>query len=175
MTTANVLQYVLFLIVVTLLVRPSGVYLQRVFERRHTWLDPLVSPLERGIYRLTGVDPEAQMDWRAYAASFVMFTLMCTLLLFRILLLQWALPYYDTEHITTPMTPDLAINVGVSFTTTTTWQPYAGETTMSYTAQMLGLAAQSFLAGAGGLAIGAPRRSIYSSTAVSAIWSLRGE
>ncbi len=113
MTTANVLQYVLFLIVVTLLVRPSGVYLQRVFERRHTWLDPLVSPLERGIYRLTGVDPEAQMDWRAYAASFVMFTLMCTLLLFRILLLQWALPYYDTEHITTPMTPDLAINVGV--------------------------------------------------------------
>jgi K+-transporting ATPase A subunit len=61
MTTASVLQYVLFLIVVTLLVRLSGVDVQRVFERQHTWLDPLVSPLERGICRLTGVDPGAQM------------------------------------------------------------------------------------------------------------------
>ena len=154
MTVANVLQYALFLVIVTALVRPAGLYMQRVFERQHTWLDPVLCPVERAIYRVSGVDPETQMDWRGYSIGFVAFTLVGTLVVLVILLLQWALPFYDSSSITTPMTPDLAANVGVSFATTTTWQPYAGESTMSYTAQMVGLAAQNFLAGAAGLAIG---------------------
>jgi potassium-transporting ATPase potassium-binding subunit len=154
MSVASLLQYAVFLIVVTLLVRPAGIYLQRVFTRGHTWLDPVLVPVERSIYRLTRINPEAQMDWRVYSASFVIFTLAGTLLLAVILLSQRLLPFYDSSVITTPMTPDLALNVGVSFATTTTWQPYAGESTMSYTAQMLGLAAQNFLSGAAGLALG---------------------
>jgi potassium-transporting ATPase potassium-binding subunit len=154
MTAASLLQYALFLAIVTVLVRPAGLYMQRVFERQHTWLDPVLCPVERAIYRVSGVNPDAEMDWRTYSIAFVVFTLVGTLVLLVILLMQWALPFYDPTYITTPMTPDLAVNVAVSFTTTTTWQPYAGESTMTYTAQMFGLAAQSFLAGAAGLAIG---------------------
>src|ERR1700694_3597124 len=154
MPGANVLQYVLFLLLVTALVPPAGAYLLRVFEGRDTWLDPALRPVERGIYRLTGVDPNDQMDWRTYAACFVGFTIASTAILFIILLVQSLLPFYDATNLTTPITPDLAANVAVSFATTTTWQPYAGESTMSYTTQMVGLAAQNFLAGAAGLAIG---------------------
>src|SRR6202023_618058 len=154
MPSANVLQYVLFLALVTALVPPAGAYMQRVFDGRHTWLDPALRPVERGIYRLTGVDPNDQMDWRTYAACFVGFTIVGTALLFAVLLVQSVLPFYDASTFSTPITPDLAANVAVSFATTTTWQPYAGESTMSYIAQMVGLAAQNFLAGAAGLAIG---------------------
>ena len=65
MATANVLQYVLFLVLVTALVPPAGAYMQRVFDRKRTWLDPVLGPLERGIYRVTGVNPEEPMDWPA--------------------------------------------------------------------------------------------------------------
>jgi potassium-transporting ATPase potassium-binding subunit len=154
MPVANVLQYALFLLIVTALVPPAGAYMARVFEGRHTWLDPALRPVERSIYRLTGVDPTDRMDWRTYAACFVGFTIVGTVLLVVILLIQSVLPFYDASSLTTRITADLAANVAVSFATTTTWQPYAGESTMSYTTQMVGLAAQNFLAGAAGLAIG---------------------
>jgi K+-transporting ATPase ATPase A chain len=150
----NLVQYALFLAVVTLLVRPLGAYLARVFQGQNTWLDPGLRPLERAIYRVCGVDAIREMDWRRYAASFVLFSLFGTILLFLILLVQRFLPWFFAQYMTTPMTPDLALNVAVSFATTTTWQAYAGETTMSYLSQMVGLAAQNFLAGAAGLAIG---------------------
>src|ERR1700676_2882219 len=107
MSGANVLQYVLFLVLVTALVPPAGAYMLRVFDGRHTWLDPALRPVERGIYRLTGVDPNDQMDWRTYAACFVGFTLVGTALLFAFLLIQTGLPFYDGATISTPMTPDL--------------------------------------------------------------------
>ncbi len=88
------------------------------------------------------------------AASFVLFSLVGTLVLYAILRLQVFLPWYDHVHLTTPMTPYLAMNTAISFSTTTTWQAYAGETTMSYFSQVVGLTVQNFLAGAGGLAIG---------------------
>jgi K+-transporting ATPase ATPase A chain len=147
MPVANVLQYALFLLIVTVLVPPAGAYMLRVFEGRHTWLDPALRPIERSIYRLTGVDPSDQMDWRIYAACFVGFTIVGTVLLFVILLIQSALPFYGASSLTTPITADLAANVAVSFATTTTWQPYAGESTMSYTTQMVSLAAQNFSPG----------------------------
>ena len=94
------------------------------------------------------------MDWKQYAIAFTAFGLLGTVLLFLLLMAQQSLPWFDAAYQTTPMTVDLAFNTAVSFATTTTWQAYAGETTMSYFSQMAGLAAQNFLAGAAGLAVG---------------------
>ena len=147
-------QYAVFLIIVVLCVRPVGLYLFRVFDGQKTFLDPALRPLERFIYRTAGVDAQSEMDWKQYAIAFTAFGLLGTVLLFLLLMAQQSLPWFDAAHQTTPMTVDLAFNTAVSFATTTTWQAYAGETTMSYFSQMVGLAAQNFLAGAAGLAVG---------------------
>ncbi|HLH21633.1 MAG TPA: potassium-transporting ATPase subunit KdpA [Chloroflexota bacterium] len=154
MSIMSLLQYALFLLVVVVLVRPLGGYLAAVFTGRRTWLDPLLRPVERATYRLTGVDPTHEMTWREYATAFVLFGLTGTLLLYTILRLQALLPGFNADALSTEMTPDLAMNTAISFATTTTWQAYAGETTMHYVGQMVGLAAQNFLAGAAGLAVG---------------------
>jgi K+-transporting ATPase ATPase A chain len=154
MTWPSTLQYLLFLLVVTLLVKPVGGYLSRVFTGERTLLDPVLRPAERVIYRLCGVDPAQEMDWKTYAIAFARFGALGTLALYLILRLQADLPLHDATYQTTPMTVDLAANTAVSFATTTTWQAYGGETTMSYFSQMAGLTAQNFLAGAAGLAIG---------------------
>jgi K+-transporting ATPase ATPase A chain len=154
MSGQSLLQYLLFLAIVIACARPLGLYLFRVFTGGRTWLDPVLSPLERGLYRLAGVDPAVEMDWMRYALSFALFGVLGTLLLLVILIEQQALPWFFGGYQTTPMTLDLAINTAISFATTTTWQAYGGETTMSYFSQMTGLAAQNFLAGAGGLAVG---------------------
>ncbi len=154
MSLPTLAQYGLFLVVVTLLVKPLGGYMTRVFTGQKTLLDPLFVPVEHAIYRLTGVDAKRQMDAQHYTVAFVVFSLVGTLLLYAILRLQAFLPWYDPAHLTTPMTSDLAMNTALSFSTTTTWQAYAGETTMSYFSQIVGLAVQNFLAGAAGLAIG---------------------
>jgi K+-transporting ATPase ATPase A chain len=149
------LQYALFLALVTALVKPAGGYLARVFTRGHTRLDRALQPLERLLYRLMRIDPSVEMSWSSYAVAFVVFTAVGTFLLFAILRLQAYLPGSPTDdQLTTPMTSDLAMNTAVSFATTTTWQAYAGETTMKYWTQLVGLAAQNFLAGAAGLAVG---------------------
>src|SRR5260221_2470079 len=93
------------------------------------------------------------MDGKQYAIAFVLFGLLGTLLLYAILRLQAVVPAANSTHLTTPLTPDLAFNTAVSFTTTTTWQAYACETTMSYLSPILRLAAQSFLARAARLAL----------------------
>lgn len=151
---SGALQSAAFLIVLTLLARPLGGYLERVFAGQRTALDPVLRPVERGIYRLTGVDPVEEMDWRAYAAAFIRFGALGTLALYLILRLQTSLPWFYPAWQTTMLTGDLAANTAVSFATTTTWQAYAGEVSMSYFSQMAGLTAQNFLAGAAGLAIG---------------------
>src|SRR5260221_12721884 len=154
MSLANIAQYGLFLLVVVLLVKPLGGYMMRVFSGQKTFLDPVFVPLERSIYRFTGIDANRQMDAKHYKLAFVLFSLVGTLVLYAILRLQVFLPWYDHVHLTTPMTPYLTMNTAISFSTTTTWQAYAGETTMSYFSQVVGLTVQNFLAGAGGLAIG---------------------
>ena len=148
------LQYLVFVLVLCALVRPLGGYLERVFSGQPTWLDPLCRPMERLVYRLCRVDPAAEMTARDYSLSFLLFSFAGILLLYALLRLQHLLPYFYPQYFSTPMSPDLAINTAISFGTTTTWQAYAGETTMSYVAQMVGLAAQNFLAGAAGLAVG---------------------
>jgi len=154
MTLSLIFEDALFLLVVLALVRPTGAYLMRVFGGHRTVLDPALVPVERLIYRVARVDARREMDWREYALAFVLFGVAGTALLFVILVAQPLYPWNNHASLTTPMTPDLALNTAVSFSTTTTWQAYAGETTMSYVSQMGGLAAQNFLAGAAGLAVG---------------------
>jgi len=147
-------QYLLFLVMVTVLVRPLGGYMERVFSRQRTVLDRFCFPVERLIYRLTAVDPNVEMTGKEYATCFVLFGFAGTLLLYGILRLQQFLPWFFPQYHTTPLSADLALNTAISFSTTTTWQAYAGENTMSYFSQMVGLCAQNFLAGAAGLAVG---------------------
>ncbi len=154
MSGANLVQYGVFLLIVGLLVRPVGGYLARVFSGERTRLDPVMRPLERIIYGLAGVDPTAEMAWQRYAGGFVAFGLGGTLLLYVVLRLQPLLHTFDPAYRPGPLTPDLAMNTAISFATTTTWQAYGGETTMSYFSQVFGLTTQNFLAGAAGLAVG---------------------
>ena len=154
MSPFALVQYAAFLLAVTLLVKPFGRYLARVFSGERTALDPLLCPVERLIYRLTGVDPAAEMRWQEYARAFVLFGLVGTLALYAILRAQRFLPWFYPALMTTPVSPDLAMNTAISFATTTTWQAYGGETTLSYFSQIVGLTVQNFLAGAAGLAVG---------------------
>jgi potassium-transporting ATPase potassium-binding subunit len=147
-------QYLLFLAIVTALVKPLGGYMERVFSGKQAVLDRLCLPVERLIYRIAAVDPDVEMTGKEYATCFVLFGLAGTLLLYGILRLQQFLPWFFPQYHTTPLSPDLAMNTAISFSTTTTWQAYAGENTMSYFSQMVGLCAQNFLAGAAGLAVG---------------------
>ena len=154
MSSPNLLQYTAFLLCVTLLVKPLGGYMARVFQGERTLPDRLLRPIENGIYRVLGVDPRHDMAASEYCVAFLLFSLFGTLLLYGLLRVQFLLPWYDAPVLRTPMTQDLAFNTAISFSTTTTWQAYGGETTMSYFSQTVGLAAQNFLAAAAGLAVG---------------------
>ncbi|HEY7425826.1 MAG TPA: potassium-transporting ATPase subunit KdpA, partial [Gemmataceae bacterium] len=120
-----------------------------------TFLDPVLQPVETLLYRLLRVRPDQEMAAPVYLACFLLFSALGTALLFVLLLgQQWLPGGPDSRRLTTPMTPDLAANTAVSFSTTTTWQAYSGESTLCYLSQVVGLAAQNFLAGAAGLAVG---------------------
>ena len=149
------LEYTIFLAIVVGLVKPVGLYVARVFERKPTFLDRTLCPVETMLYRLFRIEPEREMSASVYILCFLLFTTLGTVVLFAVLLLQKWLPAGPQDrYLTTPMTVDLAVNTAVSFATTTTWQAYGGETTLRYLAQILGLVAQNFLAGAAGLAAG---------------------
>jgi K+-transporting ATPase ATPase A chain len=154
MNVYSVAQYLLFVVMVTTCVKPLGGYMQRVFAGRKTVLDRLCVPIERWIYRLSAVDSSVEMGAGQYLICFVVFSLACTLFLYAVLRLQRFLPWFFAQYQTTPLSPDLSFNTAISFSTTTTWQAYAGENTMSYFSQMVGLCTQNFLAGAAGLAVG---------------------
>ncbi|MHB1426155.1 MAG: potassium-transporting ATPase subunit KdpA [Gemmataceae bacterium] len=149
------LEYAVFLGIVVGLARPVGVYLARVFEREKTFLDPLLRPVEALLHRLLRVQPEQEMTAPVYLICFLVFTALGTALLFLLLLGQRWLPGGpDMQYLKTPLSSDLAFNTAVSFSTTTTWQAYGGESTLRYLSQLVGLTAQNFLAGAAGLAVG---------------------
>jgi K+-transporting ATPase ATPase A chain len=149
------LEYIVFLALVVGLARPVGLYLARVFERRPTFLDPALRPFESFLYRLLGIHRGREMSAGAYTLCFLLFSAVSTGGLFLLLLAQHWLPGGPADrYLTTPMTADLAANTAISFSTTTTWQAYGGETTLRYLTQLLGLVSQNFLAGAAGLAVG---------------------
>jgi potassium-transporting ATPase potassium-binding subunit len=149
------LQYAVFLGSAVLLAWPTGTYLARVFEGKPTFLDRWMRPIERLLYRALGVDPQREMSPAVYIASFVGFGVAGMVVLFLLLLAQQWLPGGPADrYLTSPLTLDLAANTAVSFSTTTTWQAYSGESTLRYVIQLIGLTSQNFLGGAAGLAIG---------------------
>jgi potassium-transporting ATPase potassium-binding subunit len=154
MNVYSAVQYIVFVVIVTACVKPLGGYMHRVFSGQRTTLDRVCRPVERWIYRLAGVDSTVEMTAAQYAIAFIVFGFICTLFLYCILRLQRFLPWFYPAYQTAPLSADLSFNTAISFSTTTTWQAYAGENTMSYFSQMVGLCVQNFLAGAAGLAVG---------------------
>ena len=149
------LEYAAFVGIVILLAKPLGLYVARVFEGRPTALDPVLRPAETWLHRVLRVDSRREMTPLTYFLCFLAFSTAGTGLLFVLLEGQRWLPGGpEARYLTTPMTPDLAVNTAVSFATTTTWQAYGGESTLRCLTQVVGLTAQNFLAGAAGLAVG---------------------
>lgn len=161
MTAIGWVQILIFSIIVSALAKPVGLYIYRAVERERSVLHPVLGWLERLIYRLIGVDCEAEMSWSEYALALLAFSLVSTLFSFAILRLQGILPLNPMGFSTsaapafaTPLTPDLAFNTAVSFATNTNWQNYSGESTMSYLSQMVALAFHNWVSAAAGLAAG---------------------
>ncbi len=145
------LQIVLFIAAVLLLAKPMGLYLIQVFERRKTFLDPVLVPCERLLYRITGVKPEEEMRWTQYAVAMLVFSAATLVLTYIIERIQHLLPL-NPQHLPA-VEPSLALNTAISFTTNTNWQSYTPESTMSYLTQMLGLATHNFWSAAVGMAL----------------------
>lgn len=151
MTLNGWLQILLFFAALGLVTAPLGRFMTRVFARERTWLDPLLAPVERLVYRLTGVDASRDMRWTEYAAAMLAFSAVSMLVLYALLRLQHLLPL--NPQALAGVAPDLAFNTAASFTTNTNWQSYVGETTMSYLSQMAGLAYHNFVSAATGIAL----------------------
>ncbi len=148
------LQLALFFAALWLLTGPMGRYLCRVLDGGgRTSLDPVLRPAERALYRVFGVDPTKEQDWKQYAFSLLTFSLMGIVFTYAILRLQSILPLNPQNF--GPVGPTLAFNTAVSFASNTNWQNYAGESTLSYFSQMVGLAFQNFISAATGIAAAA--------------------
>ena len=145
------LQFAVFSLILLASVRPVGIYLARVLEGERTWLDPVLRPIERLIYKLSGVNATQEMNWREYAFAMLGFSAVTLAITYAIERLQHMLPWNPQGL--AAVGPDLAWNTAASFTTNTNWQFYTPETTMSYLTQMAGLATHNFWSAATGIAI----------------------
>jgi len=151
MTANGWLQFALFCLILLASVRPVGAYLARVLEGERTWLDPLLRPIERLLYKLSGVEEGHEMNWREYAMAVLGFSGVSLLATYGIERLQAHLPFNPQGL--AAVGPDLAWSTAASFTTNTNWQSYVPETTMSYLTQMAGLATHNFFSAAVGIAV----------------------
>lgn len=151
MTANGWLQIGLFLLMIFLVTKPLGVFMTRVFNREKTILDPILRPIEKTVYRLTGVDEKHEMRWTEYAAAMLLFSGVSMALLYLIERTQKWLPFNPQKF--TNVEPGLAFGTAASFTTNTNWQAYTGETTMSYLTQMAGLAYHNFASAAVGIVL----------------------
>jgi len=151
MTVNGWVQILLFLVLIFAVTKPLGVFMARVFNRERTFLDPVARPIERLLYRVTGVDENHEMRWTEYAASMLMFCGVSMLLLYLMERVQQWLPLNPQKF--GAVAQALAFNTAASFTTNTNWQNYAGEATMSYLTQMAGLAYHNFASAAVGIAL----------------------
>jgi len=151
MTPNGWAQIVVFLFLILLITKPLGIFLARVFEREKTFLDPVLRPVEKLIYRLTGVDEAVEMRSTEYAVAMLLFSAVSMILLYLFERVQLWLPF-NPQHFAN-VAPDLAFNTAASFTTNTNWQSYSGESTMSYFTQMAGLAYHNFASAALGIAL----------------------
>src|SRR5271167_2550256 len=151
MTLVGWSQIVLALALVVACAVPLSAFVARVFAGERTFLSPVLGPVERGFYRLAGVDPAREQDWYGYAVAMVVFSIAGFLSLYALQRLQNVLPLNPRGF--DAVAPDLAFNTSISFITNTNWQNYSGETTMSHLTQMLGLTVHNFLSAATGLAM----------------------
>ncbi|MGA3293816.1 MAG: potassium-transporting ATPase subunit KdpA [Candidatus Acidiferrales bacterium] len=153
MTANGWLQIALFFVVLLAVTKPLGVFMARVFSGEKTFLDPVLRPIERLLYRVSGIDDKREMDWKEYTIAMLLFSCVSMLLLYlieRVQNLKW-MPW-NPQHMAN-VAPDLAFNTAASFTTNTNWQAYSGESTMSYFTQMAALAYHNFASAAVGIVI----------------------
>jgi K+-transporting ATPase ATPase A chain len=151
MTANGWFQIGFFLLVIFLITKPLGVFLARVFSGQRTFLDPVLRPIERIIYRLTGIDEKHEMRWTEYAVAMLLFSGVSMALLYVLERVQKFLPLNPQKFVN--LEPGLAFGTAASFTTNTNWQAYSGESTMSYFTQMAGLAYHNFASAAVGIAV----------------------
>lgn len=151
MTANGWFQILLFLALILAVTKPLGVFMARVFSGERTFMDPVLRPIERLLYRLTGVDESHEMHWTEYAIAMLLFSIVPMLLLYLIERAQGILPFNPQKL--AAVSPALAFNTAASFTTNTNWQNYSGETTMSYLTQMAGLAYHNFTSAAVGIVL----------------------
>ncbi len=152
MTITGWMQIGVFLALILAITKPLGVFMARVYSRERTFLDPVVRPLERLLYRLTGVDEAHEMRWTEYAFAMLLFSGASMLLLYALERAQALLPWWNPQNFVA-VPPALAFNTAASFTTNTNWQNYSGEAVMSYFTQMAGLAYHNFASAAVGMAL----------------------
>ncbi len=149
MSTA--IQYVLYVAVLVVAAIPLGRFMARIMDGGHTFLSPVLGPVERGFHRLIRIDPHEQMSWKRYLASVLAFSSLGLVTLIALQMLQAVLPG-NPQHL--PGVPwDLSFNTAVSFITNTNWQSYSGETTLSYLVQFMGLTVQNFVSAGTGIAV----------------------
>ena len=152
MTVNGWLQIFFFLGLIFLVTKPMGIFMARVFSREKTSMDPVLRPLERLLYRVTGVDEDHEMHWTEYAISMLLFSVVSMIVLYAIQRLQAFLPF-NPQKLGAVKPAHLAFNTAASFTTNTNWQAYGGESTMSYFTQMAGLAYHNFVSAAVGISL----------------------
>ena len=159
MTASGWIQLLLFVGILLAITKPLGIFLYHVLDvNGKTFLDPLLRPIERLLYKIFGVDPHQEQDWKHYGAAMLMFSMVTMLFTYGVLRLQAHLPwhqYVDALSDKTDLNPALVFNTSASFTTNTNWQNYSGENTMSYFSQMVALASHNFWSAAVGIAIAA--------------------
>jgi K+-transporting ATPase ATPase A chain len=151
MTLNGFLQIAFYLVILVLLAIPLGSYMARVYQGERTFLDGVLGPIERLVYRLAGVKPDQEMNWKTYAVAMLLFNLLGLAVVYALQRLQGVLPLNPQGMVA--VTPDSSFNTAVSFASNTNWQGYGGETTMSYLTQMLGLTVQNFVSAASGMAV----------------------
>jgi K+-transporting ATPase ATPase A chain len=145
------IEILVLLLVVGLLAKPVGIYMERVFQGRPVGIDRALRPVERFFYRISGINAKKEMTWKGYALAMLAFNLAGFLVLYALQRVQGGLPGGPSGL--SALRPDLAFNTAISFVTNTNWQAYGGETTMKYATQMAGLTVQNFLSAATGIAI----------------------
>ncbi|MBO4224357.1 potassium-transporting ATPase subunit KdpA [Bradyrhizobium neotropicale] len=151
MTAIGWFQIILFCVVVVALVKPLGWYMTRVFNGEATLLSPVLRPVERGFYWISGVDERREQHWLTYTVAMLLFHVGGFLIIYGVMRLQAVLPFNPADQ--AAVAPDLSFNTAVSFLTNTNWQNYGGESTVSYLVQMLGLTHQNFLSAATGMVL----------------------
>jgi K+-transporting ATPase ATPase A chain len=151
MTIYSWLQLIFYMVVLLALAKPLGTFMARVYQGERTFLDPVLGPVERLLYRLIGVKPEAEMNWKVYAFAVMLFNGFGLIAVYGLQRLQGFLPLNPQAF--GAVSPDSSWNTAVSFATNTNWQGYGGETTMSYLTQMAALTVQNFVSAATGMAV----------------------